>query len=311
MKKLIFAFCCLLVAVTPHNALSATKDLTITWSIPDNDNVTGYRMYYSYDSSMTNKILACETGDPDATSLTCQNIELIQSPVYAMIAAIVSDREIFSNVKSQTIPLQITPVQGFKIISSDISPNPSTYKLKWSFSGDNIDSPPDKEAKRVGNGKYISNGCYDNSCYDNTDVNSFVTIPVTNNDIIDPNNFEISLYFNPKLLVNYSYVFSIAADNNNAHKVHVYENGNVYCRTILDGTQYYGYFETAPIVTGTWYKLTYSFSSNQIKLSINDGPVKIITTTTSFVGSISEIRLADSVTDGYSLNCLLDNMTIK
>ena len=105
---LLFALC------FPLKATAVTKNITITWSMADTSNVTGYKMYYSYASDMAGKILACETGNPSATTLTCLNINLLQSPVYFSIAATTVDSEIVSTTKSQTFT-DISIVQGFQV----------------------------------------------------------------------------------------------------------------------------------------------------------------------------------------------------
>ncbi len=116
----------LLFALVPCSALGVVKTITIAWSMADTTDVTGYRIYYSYDSSMTNKQLACETSDPAATSLTCSNVDLAQSTVYFSVAAVLGDQESSSSPMEKTIFSTISPVQGFQLEVSGGTTPPSS-----------------------------------------------------------------------------------------------------------------------------------------------------------------------------------------
>jgi len=115
MKKPIILFCLLSIFVATQSPLAAIKTATITWNMSDISEVTGYKMYYSYNSSMSNKQLACMTNDPAATSLTCENINLQQSPVYFVIAALLPEDEAESRTEYETFLTAISQVQGFQI----------------------------------------------------------------------------------------------------------------------------------------------------------------------------------------------------
>ncbi|MCK9295282.1 MAG: hypothetical protein M0P70_09380 [Desulfobulbaceae bacterium] len=103
----------LLAIVAPTIASSATKSVTIDWAIADTTNVTGYKVYYSYWSDMSSKMLACETNDPTVTSLTCANVSIASTPVYFIIAAVTAQRELTS--ASETSPA-ISTVQNFNLL---------------------------------------------------------------------------------------------------------------------------------------------------------------------------------------------------
>ncbi len=140
MSKLIIYIGLLCIFCYPFNSLAATKNVTITWTMPDTTNVAGYRMYYAYDSMMSNKTLACETMDKTATSLTCPDVDLQSSPVYFVIAAVTDGGELSSSPAERTFGISISPVQDFRIIGttdqdisalvlSDITPSFPTATL--------------------------------------------------------------------------------------------------------------------------------------------------------------------------------------
>ena len=115
--------CLCLLAGFPCLSQGATKNVTIEWTQSGAAEIQGYRMYYAYNSGMTNKMLACETSSTSANSLTCSNINLEQSPVYFTIAAVTSEGEKYSAVVSKTFssdtpppPEAPSPVQGFRLV---------------------------------------------------------------------------------------------------------------------------------------------------------------------------------------------------
>ncbi|MFP7753813.1 hypothetical protein ACLG6S_04015 [Thermodesulfobacteriota bacterium B35] len=125
MARFNYIFLITLSLTIPLNAWAATKNVTIVWTIGDTQDVAGYKMYFSYDSSMTDKQLACETDDATATSLTCPNVILVQSPVYFVIAAVLTDGEANSTPVSEAIVTGISMVQGFQLeISNPTAPPP-------------------------------------------------------------------------------------------------------------------------------------------------------------------------------------------
>ena len=110
------------LAALPCIAQGATKNVTIDWAQSGEGDIQGYRMYYSYNSGMSNKTLACETSNTNSTSLTCNDVNLEQSPVYFTIAAVTPEGEKSSAVVSKTFsetdpppPATISPVRGFTL----------------------------------------------------------------------------------------------------------------------------------------------------------------------------------------------------
>ena len=124
MSKLTIYLGLLCILCFPLNSPAATKNVTISWTMSDTSNVTGYRMYYAYDSTMSNKTLACATSDETVTSLTCPNVDLQSSPVYFEIAALTTEGELNSSPREQTFSSGISPVQGFQLVMGDTPPPP-------------------------------------------------------------------------------------------------------------------------------------------------------------------------------------------
>ena len=108
--------------LAPTLAISATKTITIDWGMSDTTNVTGYKMYYSNNSDMAGKTLACETSDPSAVTLTCPNVNIESYPMYFTIAAIKTDGEVESEVEPVTY--NISSVQDFTITTPGATPSP-------------------------------------------------------------------------------------------------------------------------------------------------------------------------------------------
>ena len=134
MNKLTIYLGLLCIFCFPLNSPAATKNVTITWTMPDTSNVTGYRMYYAYDNMMSNKTLACETSDKSVTSLTCPDVDLQSSPVYFEIAAITTEGEASSSPREQTFSSGISPVQDFRLITTEDTQPPSSspeYKINF------------------------------------------------------------------------------------------------------------------------------------------------------------------------------------
>ncbi len=128
MNKLTIYLGLLCIFCFPLNSPAATKNVTITWTMPDTSNVTGYRMYYAYDNMMSNKTLACETSDKSVTSLTCPDVDLQSSPVYFEIAAMTGNGERCSSAAEGTFNAAISPVLDFRIVGST-DPNTSALVL--------------------------------------------------------------------------------------------------------------------------------------------------------------------------------------
>jgi hypothetical protein len=115
MKKTFLTTLSLMTIAAPTLALSATKTVTIDWNMSDPTNITRYEMYYSNNSDMADKILACETNDPSALTLTCSNVNIESYPIYFTILAVKTDGEVASATKS--VDLTVSTVQNFMILS--------------------------------------------------------------------------------------------------------------------------------------------------------------------------------------------------
>lgn len=122
MKKTFLTALSLMTILAPTLAISATKTITIDWGMSDTTNVTGYKMYYSNNSDMAGKTLACETSDPSAVTLTCPNVNIESYPIYFTIVAIKTDGEVESEV--EPITYTISSVQDFAVTTPGATPPP-------------------------------------------------------------------------------------------------------------------------------------------------------------------------------------------
>ena len=138
IKVYILALLCIIL---PFNAWGLTKNVTITWTMPDTSNVTGYRMYFSYSSAMVDKQLACETDDPTATSLTCPSVDLAQSPTYFVIAAVLTNGEADSTPVPETIVSGISKVQGFQLVTSNTTTTSPSISHAVNFQPVDVPTP--------------------------------------------------------------------------------------------------------------------------------------------------------------------------
>ena len=139
MKKPIFSLCLLCIIFAHYNSFAALKTVSINWTQSGTAEIHGYRMYYAYDSNMSNKILACETGQTNITSLTCTDVNLEQSPVYFVIAAQTTAGETNSSVVSKTFVSSISVVKDFTLsIPPDSTPPPAptaSYAINFQPAG--------------------------------------------------------------------------------------------------------------------------------------------------------------------------------
>jgi len=124
MKKILllsfFFLSIMLLATVPASA--ATRTVTVNWTISDTTNVQGYKMYYYYNSDMTDEHFACETDDASATSLTC-DINITSYPIYFSIAAITADEEVPSPLRP--VEHALSTVRNFTVLtpSGNTPPN--------------------------------------------------------------------------------------------------------------------------------------------------------------------------------------------
>lgn len=145
MKKNIIIFSVLMfMLILPGLAVAVQKTVTIDWTIGDTTEIVGYKMYYSSNSDMAGKLLACQTGDANATSLTCEGVEVTVYPLYFTIASVTLADEF----ESTSFVVDLTPlqVQNFVVISEGGEPpstsisitnlSPASYQAVELFPGD-------------------------------------------------------------------------------------------------------------------------------------------------------------------------------
>ena len=106
----------------------------------DTTDVTGYKLYYGYDSTMTisdgmlhtncsTPISQPSESNPNQLdfSMTCTDILIQQYPVYFRIAAVTQDEEVPSDIFSIAAP--IAQVKDFIILTPSASPPPPTGQI--------------------------------------------------------------------------------------------------------------------------------------------------------------------------------------
>jgi len=128
MKKNIFHFYLwLLFLIFPGIVGAVQKTVTINWAIDNVTDVVGYKVYYSTSNNMDGKILACETGDVNVTTLTCDNVVIVSYPLYFTIASVTLAEEF----ESEIFEIDLTPslVQDFVVVSEGGEPPPTSISI--------------------------------------------------------------------------------------------------------------------------------------------------------------------------------------
>lgn len=324
MKEILISSIFFLTFVLPLHVSAADKTITIQWTIPTRNeaDIQTYIVKYSPSSDMRGaESLTCDTmqqtdiqAELTSIAMTCYNVPFVKNlPVYFTLEA--EDVKGSSFVSDIFRYMTISPVQGFRIASVINAPAPSLTKLNWPASSDDMYTPVEKTAKRLGLGQYITTGCVQELCYDNIDTANNVSIAIIDGDILDQNEFEIELYFNPQNLSDYASIFGIGSDNTNNHRVHMYKNGKLYCRTILNGYSYYGYILNSDSIlkSNSWYKLRYSYSKTNgyIKVYINNELKLEFKTKEVMQGEATHIYFASNYNGKERADILLDEITIK
>ncbi|MFH1215539.1 MAG: hypothetical protein V1706_03455 [Pseudomonadota bacterium] len=129
MKKKLFLSLLLIAITVPNIAFGVTKSITIAWSSANISSATGYKMYYSYNTDMEGKTIACETNNPAATSLTCDTVNIEAYPVFFTIGASTALGEIESSPKSYGTPISI--VTNFTLATATVAPNLPSYSINF------------------------------------------------------------------------------------------------------------------------------------------------------------------------------------
>ncbi|TKB07403.1 LamG-like jellyroll fold domain-containing protein [Desulforhopalus sp. IMCC35007] len=331
MKRIIISSIFFLTFILPLQLSAADTSVQIQWAIPTANvaAIQNYIINYSPYSDMRESYpLNCdpwETTGADAEqttfSIICHSVPDLQvQPAYfALVAQDIDGTSFISETFSKFIILPT--VADFRLVSvdtfieTDEIQTTTGIKLNWTASSDIINNPFEKSAVRVGDGEYVSAGCFLDNCYDNKSTDNYVSFPIVAGDILNQDDFQIEFYFNPQTLGNYDYLFGIGSDTNNSHLVHMYEDGRLYCRSILNGTSYYGFILNSDNVLeiNTWYKLTYSYSriNGQIRIFINDELRLEKNTTEVMQGEATNVYLAADSRGTQRTDCLLDELTIK
>lgn len=188
--------------------------------------------------------------------------------------------------------------------------------FSWEASSDVAEVPSSKYLVRTGSGTYTSGAtCYSGECYDNVNTSNNIKLPVVNGDVINKDEFKITIFFKPKIISNYAYIFGAGYNANNVHLVHMYADGRLYCRTVLNGTKYYGYIldTGSNLNTNSWYKLTYYYSklNKSIVVSVNDEKKIQLSNVDDYQGDLAAVYLAADHQGEQRANVFLDKVSIK
>lgn len=217
-----------------------------------------------------------------------------------------------SEAEGKYITLTILDNNGAITLKSELV---KSYVLAWSATSDTVEVPAGISGTRTGTGTYTSTGCVSGSCYDNANTSSSISFPLSELNSFNLANFEIILFFKVNEFIDYDYIFGLGVDDSNNHGVHIYADGRLYCRTILNGNKYYGYIAdaTSPLTKGQWYQLTYKYSEqNGIIEILLDGTTKFQTNTTEQIQGVPQhLTLGSDYTRKRSANIMLDELHIN
>jgi hypothetical protein len=108
--------------IMPSALKAETVSVTMTWSVSDTTDVTGYKIYYAYDAQMSNKLLACATYTNPATttSLTCSNFNINSFPYYVAVAAVQTDSTEIISSSQEIIGPAVSVVKNFGLTTTPL-----------------------------------------------------------------------------------------------------------------------------------------------------------------------------------------------
>ena len=162
IPPLFFLISIIMIIAVPIVSSAASRTVTINWSVSNTADIQSYKMYYSYDSGMSNKQFLCATSNPNAISLTCENVDINTYPVYFTIAAVTPNGEINSPPDSVLTPM--TMVQNFSVVTpsntTPPAPDPTPGTLLYAINFQPANAPiPDGFSVDSG-GSYSTNSGY-------------------------------------------------------------------------------------------------------------------------------------------------------
>lgn len=191
---------------------------------------------------------------------------------------------------------------------------PTGTLMSWSVSSDTVETPSGKIASRVGNGVYGSSGCQLGSCYDNMDTASSVSIPIVSLDVIDFTAFDLTFYFNPQTLADFAYIFGIGSDSSNYIGLHMYADGRLYLRSMVNGVADSAFIFSSPgqLVTGTWYKARIAYNDS-VSLTVYIDDVELLSDLTrgTMVGTPSEVMFCANDRGGERGDVKIDEVEVQ
>lgn len=133
MQKKFLWVLILFAMLIPSILKAATVSVTLTWSISDTTNIKGYKIYYAYDTQMSNKLLACETYDSPATttSLTCSNFTINSFPYYIAVAAVQTDNTEIISLAQEIIAPTVSTVKNFALATAQLPQESVSHAINY------------------------------------------------------------------------------------------------------------------------------------------------------------------------------------
>lgn len=124
--KIFISTAITLLTITLATISFAASDVTVEWEMTDTTNVTGYKMYYSSDSNMANKIWHQECQAPVEEpalyfTMLCPNVPLDPAQTtYFTVVAVTATDEVASDINTITVsqpPVPIAKIPDFTVIT--------------------------------------------------------------------------------------------------------------------------------------------------------------------------------------------------
>ena len=105
----------------------------MTWTVSDATDIKGYKIYYAYDTQMSNKLLACETYDSPATttSLTCSNFTINSFPYYVAVTAVQTDNTEIASPAQEIIAPTVSTVKNFALTIAQLPQESVSHAINF------------------------------------------------------------------------------------------------------------------------------------------------------------------------------------
>jgi hypothetical protein len=287
MNKLFLSAPIFLALSLPVFSFAATKSITVDWSMSDTTNVQSYKMYYSYSSDMTGKVLITTCAPwteptPNNFTMTCDNVTISSYPIYFIVTALTTEGDEI-NSATESVVASVSAVSDFALINPAATPvtlpaDETTDDIQQPFAHLKLDTPGidvnfgkvyDEISKTwIGTGaetvEFVTDG--DKKCIKSNSSSDKLNIPV--NNIFGTNQFSIT------------FDYKVTSDSNQT-ALYFFNGGdglrymNYYAsgkgRITLETNYQYTNFEFITPPVNAWHSalLTVNLLSNEMKLWID------------------------------------------